>query len=95
MNSENVIKLEIKKLEENKYIARFAKEELEISINSEQWNIEGINKFLIKLATNTPNDGKIEIIFNEEEIKNDKVYYHIYSLFNEFKNEYNNLNNNM
>lgn len=93
--SENIVKLEIKKLEENKYIAIFAKEELEISINSHQWNIEGINKFLIKLATTTPKDGKIQVIFNEEEIKNDKVYHHLCSLFSEFEKEYNSLNNNI
>ena len=56
------MKLEIKKLEDNKYLAKFAKEELEININSEAWNIDGINKFLIKLATSTPKNDDIEII---------------------------------
>ncbi len=86
------MKFEIKKLEENKYLAKFAKEELEININSESWNIEGINKFLIKLSTNTPTNEQIEIIYDQNEIKEDKVYSHLYNLFKEFVDEYNKLN---
>lgn len=86
------MKLEIKKLEDNKYLAKFAKEELEININSEAWNIEGINKFLIKLATSTPKNDDIEIIYDQEIAKEDKVYSHLFNLFKEFTDEYNKLN---
>ncbi len=86
------MKLEVKKLEDNKYLAKFAKEELEININSEVWNIEGINKFLIKLSTSTPKNDDIEIIYDQEITKEDKVYLHLYNLFKEFVDEYNKLN---
>ena len=83
--------IEIIKITEEKFIAKFANEELEINENSEQWNTDGINKFLIKLASKTPTNEKIEIIFDENE-KN-KIYIHIVELFKEFANEYNTLNN--
>lgn len=82
--------LEIKKIDENKFIAKFANEELEISEQSQDWNMEGINKFLIKLASKTPVNEKIELNFDVQE--ENKVYLHIIDLFQEFINEYNHLN---
>lgn len=82
--------LEIKKIDENKFIAKFANEELEISEQSQDWNIEGINKFLIKLVSKTPVKEKIELKFNNQE--ENKVYLHLIDLFQEFINEYNGLN---
>lgn len=82
--------LEIKKIDENKFIAKFANEELEISEQSQDWNIEGINKFLIKLASKTPVKEKIELKFNNQE--ENKVYLHLIDLFQEFIKEYNRLN---
>lgn len=82
--------LEIKKIDENKFIAKFANEEIEISEQLQDWNIEWINKFLIKLASKTPTNEKIELKFNDQE-KN-KVYLHLIDLFQEFINEYNGSN---
>lgn len=59
--------LKIKKIDENKFIAKFANEEIEISEQSQDWNIEWINKFLIKLASKTPTNEKIELKFNDQE----------------------------
>ncbi len=84
------MKLEIKKNDEKTIFAKFANEELEISETSENWNTEGINKFLIKLASKTPSGEKIEIIFDDKE--ENKIYKHIVDLFNEFAKEYNLLN---
>ncbi len=82
--------LEIKKIEEEKFVARFALEELLINNESDNWNTEGINKFLIKLASNVPNNEEINLIYDKEE-KN-KIYVHIVELFKEFVEEYNRLN---
>lgn len=92
------MKLEIKKIEENKYIVKYGRDnELDISIESENWNSEGINKFLIKLATTTVDENRIELNFDEQEYEKNKVYNHIVELFREFANEYNKLleNNNI
>lgn len=86
------MKLKINKLEEKKYIVSFAKEALEISQDSDNWNTEGINRFLIQLGTKTPKDEKIEITCDGDLCKEDKVYNHIYELFNEFAKQYNKLN---
>lgn len=86
------MKLEIKKIEENKYIVKYGRDnELDISIESENWNSEGINKFLIKLATTTVDENRIELDFDEQEYEKNKVYNHIVELFREFANEYNKL----
>lgn len=82
--------LNIKKIEDKITLIKFANEELEISEKSEDWNTEGINKFLIKLASKTPNGEKIEIVYDKEE--NDLIYKHTINLFKEFVNEYNKLN---
>lgn len=86
------MKLEIRKIEENKYIAKYGRDnELDISLESENWNSEGINKFLIKLATSTADENQIELDFDEQEYEKNKVYNHIVELFKEFANEYNKL----
>ncbi|MGL5732868.1 MAG: hypothetical protein ACRCXE_02255 [Metamycoplasmataceae bacterium] len=74
-------------LETKEIIVSFAKEMLLISENSEEWTNEGINKFLISLASKTPSDEDIEIEFDEE--NEDPTYKHITSLFMEFVLEYN------
>ena len=82
--------LEIKKIDEKNIIVKFANEELDINEKSENWNTDGINKFLVKLASKTPSNEKIEILFDEQE--DNLIYKHIVSLFKEFVNEYNRLN---
>ncbi len=84
--------LKIKKTNDNTYLASFASNELDISKDSENWNIEGINKFLIKLATKTPKGEQIEIECDKDSLENDKILSHIYELFNEFVKQYNQLN---
>ncbi|MGL5205661.1 MAG: hypothetical protein ACRC7B_01980 [Metamycoplasmataceae bacterium] len=74
-------------LETKEIIVSFAKELLLISENSEEWTNEGINKFLINLASKTPSDENIELEYDEE--NEDPTYKHIISLFNEFVLEYN------
>ena len=51
-----------------------------------------IKQILIKLATSTPKNDDIEIIYDKEIVKEDKVYSHLYNLFKEFTDEYNKLN---
>ncbi|MGL6125213.1 MAG: hypothetical protein ACRC1F_01835 [Metamycoplasmataceae bacterium] len=68
-------------------IVSFAKELLLISENSEEWTNEGINKFLISLASKTPNDEDIVLEYDEK--NEDTTYIHIVGLFKEFASEYN------
>lgn len=65
----------------------FGKDILNISENSTNWSSEGINNFLINLATKTPDGEKITIEYNKE--NEDLIFNHITLLFNEFVNEYN------
>ncbi|MGL5204797.1 MAG: hypothetical protein ACRC63_00945 [Metamycoplasmataceae bacterium] len=74
-------------LETKEIMVGFAKETLLISETSEEWTNEGINKFLISLASKTPSDEDIEIEYDEE--NEDPTYKHIISLFKEFVLEYN------
>ncbi|MGL5617994.1 MAG: hypothetical protein ACRCWU_03025 [Metamycoplasmataceae bacterium] len=74
-------------LETKEIIVSFAKEMLLISDNSDEWTNEGINKFLVSLASKTPSDEDIEIEYDEE--NEDPTYKHIISLFNAFVSEYN------
>lgn len=87
------MELTIKKAnEEKKYVVCFAKQQLEVSETSETWNNEGINQFLIQLATKTPDGENIEIKFDENLYKTDKVYKHVVELFNEFVKKFNEIN---
>lgn len=79
--------LTITKINEKEFEVKFANEVLKINEQSLDWNIQGINKFLINLALKTPDDSKIEIIYDEKE--EDKIYKHIYLLFKNFCDEYN------
>lgn len=74
-------------LESKEILVSFAKEVLKISENSEDWSNEGINKFLINLASKTPNDEEIDIEYDKE--NEDPTFKHITGLFNEFVIEYN------
>ena len=68
-------------------IVGFAKEVLTISENSNEWSNEGINKFLISLASKTPDGEKITIEYDEE--NEDPTFKHIVQLFKEFTEQYN------
>lgn len=86
------MKLEVIKIDENKFVVKFGREnELDINIESSNWNSEGINKFLIKIATTTPNENRIELAYDQDEFTNNKIYKHLVELFLEFAKEYNNL----
>lgn len=76
-------------IKQNENIIRvsFANEFLEISENSNQWTTEGINKFLIQLASKTPDGEEIELEFDET--KQDQIFLHVVDLFSEFAKEYN------
>ena len=82
--------LEIKWIDDKKYCAKFKNIELEINENSEKWNINGINEFLIELASDLPDKEKIELKVDQDKQKSDKVYSHIVDLFDNFVQEYNN-----
>ena len=81
------MELKLKRINEDKIIASFANQELEISPTSEEWTIDGINKFLIKLASFSPD--KIELIIDQNVSDNDEIYNHIKELFEIFVNEFN------
>lgn len=80
------MKIEIKK-NENEIIAQFKKEKLIISEKSQEWTNEGITRFLTNLAISTPDDEKLEIVYDTN--SKDDVYKHICNLFEEFIKEYN------
>lgn len=71
-------------------VVSFGKTSLEIWEGSPKWNTDGINEFLINLASQTPNNENITISFDKDE--ESKIYKHIVDLFREFTNEFNNLN---
>ena len=77
--------------EENKeskeIIVSFAKEYLTISEDSEDWTNDGINKFLINLASKTPDGENIELAYDTN--NKDVIFLHIITLFKEFVQEYN------
>lgn len=79
--------LNIKKINDKQFEVNFSDQKLEIDEKSPNWNIEGINKFLINLASKTPDDEKIELRFDDKE--EDKIYKHICFLFKNFCDEYN------
>ncbi len=90
-----IITEKIKKIktgdEENKeskeIIVSFAKEYLTISEDSEDWTNDGINKFLINLASKTPDGENIELAYDTN--NKDVIFLHIITLFKEFVKEYN------
>ncbi len=87
------MEVKIKKIDDM-VVVKFAKEALEVSERSQDWNNDGIFKFLTKLAASVDGDEKIEII-RENEVdpepkeKIDVVYNHICKLFKSFADEYN------
>lgn len=88
------MQLKIENIDNKKYQVSFGKNKLEISETSNKWNNEGINEFLIDLATKTPDDEQINIECNQDLVKTDKVYEHIVELFEEFASRFNELNAN-
>lgn len=72
-----------------KIYVKFANQTLEVSENSPTWNMAEINKFLIDLATKTPDGQLIEIKFDDELVKENQIYNHIVLLFSEFVKKYN------
>lgn len=79
------MKLKIKKDNEKIFVS-FAKEFIEISENSQNWNTDGINKFLIKIATSLSADENIEI--EKDDNKEDEVYNYIVELFTKFAEQF-------
>ena len=75
--------------EAEKIYVKFANQTLEVSENSPTWNMVEINKFLIDLATKTPDGQLIEIKFDDELVKENQIYNHIVLLFSEFVKKYN------
>ncbi|MGL4948687.1 MAG: hypothetical protein ACRC42_04925 [Mycoplasma sp.] len=76
--------------EESKVIlVNFGKKELQISEDSQSWNTESINKFLIEVVSGLPEGEKIELIYDDK--NEDDIYLHIVDLFSEFTNELNKL----
>ncbi len=73
--------------EKNEVLVSFGKNVLEISDTSQDWNNQGINNFLIKLASATPDGEKMVIDYDSED--ENTVYKYIYELFKSFINEYN------
>lgn len=67
----------------------YNKHQLLISKDSNKWNTEGINEFLINVATSIPENEKINVVFDQEARKNNATYRYICELFEEFSNEYN------
>lgn len=84
------MKLKIKRDNEKIFVS-FAKEALEISENSTNWNTDGINKFLIKIASSLSEDEKIEIDY--EKIEGDEVFQYIVDLFSKFAEKFNSESN--
>lgn len=70
-----------------KIIVSFAKHELQIYENSDQWNSPSINKFLINLACSVPQNETIEIIYDKDVDSED--FKHVVMLFEDFAKEYN------
>lgn len=62
------------------------KNKIVCSQNSENWNSDGINSFLIDLASATPEDESIELEYQENNKAN---YRHVVSLFDNFIKEFN------
>lgn len=79
--------LTIKKEQDKEYLVGFAKDVLRISENSEDWSNDGINAFLINLASKTPEGDSITLEYDQE--NEDPVYKHLIMLFKEFADEYN------
>ena len=75
--------------EAEKIYVKFANQTLEVSETSPTWNMAEINKFLIDLATKTPDEQLIEIKFDEDLTKENQIYAHIVLLFSEFVKKYN------
>lgn len=66
---------------------KFADQKLEISQQKNDWNNEKINNFLIALASKTPLDENIELIFDEN--IESELYLHLVDLFSIFVKEFN------
>ncbi len=82
------IKINNKSTEEkNEILVSFGKEVLEVSETSQDWNNQGINNFLIKLASATPDKETMVIDYNKDD--ENAVYKHIVQLFKSFTEEYN------
>lgn len=76
-------------LQEEKIFVSFADHVLEVSETSSTWNMAEINKFLINLASKTPDQTPIRIKKDEALVQAHKVYAHIVFLFEEFAKSYN------
>lgn len=77
--------------EKNGVIVSCGNNNILVSKNSEEWNNEGINKFLVNISVSIPNDEKFEISEYDEKIEGD-IYKFVWELFNDFVKEYNTSN---
>ncbi|CAM9134816.1 hypothetical protein [Mycoplasma todarodis] len=82
------IKINNKSTEEkNEILVSFGKEVLEVSETSQDWNNQGTNNFLIKLASATPDKETIVLDYDKDD--ENAVYKHVIQLFESFTKEYN------
>lgn len=87
MNLSIKYKEAIENKSDEQIIISFGKKQIICSKQTDEWNSEKINAFLIDLASATPDDEKIEIEYDE----NNKAdnYRHIVELFSSFVEEFN------
>lgn len=84
------LKIEYYKVEEeNEVKIKCGKNDLLVSKTSEQWNTEGINEFLVNVATSIPEHEKLDVIYDDK--NENSMYKYVCELFLEFANEYNKL----
>ncbi|MGL4951993.1 MAG: hypothetical protein ACRC4L_03355 [Mycoplasma sp.] len=75
--------------ETSEIFVTFARKELIVSKDSQTWNTESINKFLIEIVSEIPEEEKLEIQFDDS--NENPIYIHIVDLFNNFAEELNSL----
>lgn len=73
--------------ENKKVIIKCSKYDLLVSKDSQKWNIEGINEFLINISTTITDGDRFEVVYDEN--NKDEIYKYVCSLFIDFKNQYN------
>lgn len=63
------------------------KNEIIASKESDVWNSDGINDFLINVGISVPENEELELIYNPDD--QDSMYKFLVELFDEFVKEYN------
>lgn len=72
----------------NVVVVKCGSYKIDVSSNSNEWNNEGINKFLVNISVAIPNNEKFLISEFNNNSKND-IYRFVWELFNDFVIEYN------